>query len=77
MHAEWGWLAAGGAAELDWWLMLLAGLLSSTVSAQWPLRRTPAEKHTQKAETSTHTLTYSIPKYCYSLGGTHRHTVTK
>lgn len=20
VHAEWGWLAAGGATELDWWL---------------------------------------------------------
>ncbi len=20
VHAEWGWLAAGGASELDWWL---------------------------------------------------------
>lgn len=31
VHAEWGWLAAGGASELDWWLYVACWSPSSTL----------------------------------------------
>lgn len=39
VHAEWGWLSAGEAAELDWWLDdAYAG------PAQWLLKHTSSRK---------------------------------
>lgn len=62
VHAEWVWLAAGGAAELDWWLYAASWSPSPPLCLHNGHLGTPAEKHTRKAETSTHT--YSTPRYC-------------
>lgn len=62
MHAEWGWLAAGAACELDWWLYTVSwSPFPYTVSAQWPLRHTPAKKI--KNKNKTHTNACSTSKY--------------
>lgn len=67
MHAEWDWLAAGGAAELDWWLYAASWSPSPSLCLhnshldrhQWKMHKK------KKSDTSTHTHTEAngTPKY--------------
>lgn len=75
VHAEWGWLAAGGGAELGWWLYAT----SWSPSPPLCLHNGHLGTHQQKPHktTETHTHAYSAPKYCIHKTHTHTHTLER
>ena len=59
VHAEWGWLAAGGASELDWWLYAASWSLSPALSlhnGHLGTHQKHKHTHTHKWDKRTRTL---------------------
>lgn len=81
VHAEWGWLAAGGASELDWWLYAASWSLSPTLSLHnGHLGTHQKHKHTSETSARVHCTTKYSLHTCkhtqsYSYKGAHRQCI--
>lgn len=73
VHAEWGWLAAGGATELDWWLYTVSWSPSPPLCLHNGHLGTHQHKHW---DTYTWIQCTQI-LHSHSSEDTHRHKTTK
>lgn len=72
VHAEWGWLATGGASELDWWLYAASWSPSPPLCLHNGHLRTQGKN---KRESRTHIHTVQI--YTHTQSKTYMHVYLK